>query len=308
MQFSARNLAVGFVVASSLVACGGGGSSTPPTTSTPAPTSTSSAGATTSPSSSPSPATTNATVSGTVHDYDTNTALAGVSIGIAPNTAGATPAPMATTNSSGLFTITTAPGTYMLYASGGNTAVLHQTITVTTPSTTVSPYPESNLSDMTGFTPTASQTGTNLRLISLSGNTATKYQIAACFSSFNAGRTANSLPTVTLDEYLTEDAIANVQQQYSNNAGNGSTSNSLRDGTVPYSNFSYGSDTSVASGEACSTWDETFDFTESQSGSAIYGAATNPAYVWYGIAFDSNDLVPEGGASGGYGTQIWQQP
>ena len=302
-----RNLSLAIILAAGLVACGGGGggSNTVPSVGpTNGPTSTPTSGPTTNPNPTPS----TAVVTGTVVDFDNNTPVSGASVGLAPWTVGATPAPEATTNASGQFSFTAKTGKYLLVVNGTNTATLNQPLTVAAPTTQATGEPEQNLSSETGFTPNAAQTSGSLRLINLSGTAATKYNVSACVTAFNQGRTASSLHTVAIDEYLTEDAIANVQQQFANNVGNGTTSNSLRSGVAPYGSFSASSDTSTSSGEACSQWSDAYDFNQSQAGAQIYGWATNSTYVWYGIGFDSAaaDLVPEGGANGGYGTQIWE--
>jgi hypothetical protein len=243
-------------------------------------------------------------VTGTVVDYDTNSPVSGASVGLAPWTAGATPAPEATTNASGQFSFSAAAGKYLLVVSGSNTAVLHQMVTIAAPTTAITALPEQNVGSMpAGFTPNAAQTSGNLRLINLSGTAATKYNISACVTAFNAGRSSNSLSQVSTDEYLTEDGIADVQQLYTNAAN--FPDDAVSNGVVPYASFAYGTDTPTQSGEACSAWTNTFNFNESQSGATIYAAATNPSYVWYGIGFDTTDMYASSGGPEGFGTQIW---
>ncbi len=157
MQMS-RYLAAGLVLCASLVACGGGGGgggTTPSTRSTPTP--------------YPTPSTTPAGVtgSGLLVDLDANTPIAGMYVGLAPDTVGATPMPQPTTDTSGHFTVTAnAPGTYLLVIGDGlnNRPVIHDLVTLHSGANTLT---APNIGPAPGATPNAIEHSGDFRLTTL---------------------------------------------------------------------------------------------------------------------------------------------
>ena len=183
-----RYLAAGFVLCASLAACGGGGGggSTTPTTSTPTPIPTSTS-------------TTGATGSGVLVDHETGAPIAGMYVGLAPDTVGATPVPQPTTDANGKFTVTaSASGTYLLVIGDGlnNRPVIHDLVTLNAGANTLT---APNIGPAPGATPNPIEHSGNFRLTTL---TAAEQ---ACLTYENQKRTAASIQAVSSDEWLTED-------------------------------------------------------------------------------------------------------
>lgn len=180
-----------------LAACGGGGGGTsggnPPPTSTPI----------TTPSA--------VTGSGTLVDHDTGSPLAGIKVGLAPDTAGATPVPQGTTGPNGAFTVSaSSPGTYLLvigndvYPDPNNRPTIHDLVTLNAGSTplvapTIAPIPcgsPNNLNPCT--TPSPVEQSSTFRLTTLTSAE------QACLQLENTTRQQKSLNPVVSDEWLTE--------------------------------------------------------------------------------------------------------
>lgn len=169
----------------SLAACGGGGGGGGVTPSTPTPTTTQ------TPLS--------VTGSGTLVDHETGAAIAGMYVGLAPNTVGATPIPQPTTDANGKFTVTaSAAGTYLLVIGDGknNRPVIHDLVTLNAGANALT---APNIGPAPGATPNPIEQSGNFRLTTL---TAMEQN---CLAYFNQVRTAHSLSTATTDEWLTED-------------------------------------------------------------------------------------------------------
>lgn len=265
--------------AAALAACGGGGGggSTPPTS-----------GGGTNPSPTSSPTTTpTANASGTVVDYTSNTPLSGVPIAIASWAPGALPSPVATTDSSGKFSFTTAPGTYMLVVGSDSPtdtrSTLHENVALSSGSNTLksaTPQPEPDV------TPLPSQGAGALRLMTL---TSTQQD---CVSGANKGRANLSLPLLVPDEYLEEDAIADTAEELAQNTD---TPSPLFGYAQP--NGSVSGMTTEANFNPCDTW--TGPGYSYVSGSPPYASATSATNIWYGASIVSTQ------SGGTLGSQLW---
>jgi hypothetical protein len=275
------------ILVASFAACGGGGGGS--TVAAPAP----------SPSSSGyvepiSPGAAN--VSGTVVDYVTNTPKPGVTIATAAYVAGASPAPIATTDATGSFHIAMPPGTYLLVIGSNSpadtTTTLHTKITVTAgadllaaPMATAPP----------NVTLTAAQTSGNFRLTTLSGNQ------LSCYTAANAGRVQLGLPQLIPDEYLTEAATALVQEEVAQNTDTpaplfGSGVGSVFEFSANLGGFDAGQSTTSFGFAQCSTW--TGVAYSYVAGNPPYSSATSSSSLWYGA--NQSALASE------YAAQAWQ--
>ncbi len=189
-----RYLAAGFVFCATLAACGGGGGGGStgggglPSTPTPSPTSSSTANI--------------ATGSGILVDHETGAALAGIKVGLAPNTGGATPNPQGTTAADGSFKIQATPGTYLLvigndvYPDPNNRPTIHDMVTLSAGANALT---APNIGPAPGATPNAIEQSGKFRLTTLTSAE------QACIAYENTTRTSKGLRSVVSDEWLTED-------------------------------------------------------------------------------------------------------
>jgi hypothetical protein len=262
-----------------------------------------------------SPASTQATATGTVVDYAANTPLSGVPVAIAPNTLGATPSPVATTNANGQFSFTAAAGTYLLVI-GSNTPVTPTNTTGATTTLTTQITLKAGANALTApippveanVTPTASQLSGNFRLTALSGTQ------LDCFTGANQGRSQDSLPLMIPDEYLTESATAGSQQA-AIEGGNGALGADplLNSATAAGPNGVFTYETSIGGipanagtadgfgvpGVACDTFTgPSFSYV---SGSDPFPFATNAANIYYGV----DAVVGTPNAIDGAAAQLW---
>ena len=177
-------------LACALAACGGGGGG-----GGPIPTGGSTSTPTTNPTNTPAG---NATFTQTLVDHESGAPIAGMYVGLAPNTVGATPAPQPTTNASGQFTVTATPGTYLLVIGDGknNRPVIHDLVTLTAGANTVT---APTIGPAPGATPNPIQDSGNFRLTTLTS------MEQSCLAYENSVRASHSLSAVTSDEWLTED-------------------------------------------------------------------------------------------------------
>lgn len=220
MNLQTRILASGFVLCALLTACGGGGgtgggtpATNPPATPTPCP-----AGDTGTPPNCVAPTTTNA--SGTVVNDANGSALAGVTVVLEPWTAGATPlpAPQATTDASGNFTLANAPNGHYLLVIGNDTpgqtatAVVHDNVTLTGGTQSLK---APTLPTIPGYTAPAWETNGDYRIASLDATNE-----VPCFTAWNNDRAAHSLTKAVPDEWLQESTRA--QWSFSANGSSGS--------------------------------------------------------------------------------------
>lgn len=259
---------------------------TPSPTPTTAPTST--------PTATPTPTGNTATVTGTVVDFANNTPLTGIAVDIATSQAGPY-SNVATTNSNGQFSFSTAAGTYYLQIGSGSTSgtqtTLHQKIVLSAgsnPLTAPSPEP------IAAYTTTAAQTSGNFRLMTLS----TMEQ--DCLSGANQGRTNLSLPLLMPDEYLMERALAAVAAE---NAANSDTGYAGPDGLYLSDLGMYPQNTGETTSfgyTTCSAW--TGPSYSYVNGNPPYQYATNASLVWYG----ADDEKTSGSTY--FGDQYWVQP
>ena len=242
-------LASGFVLCALLTACGGGGGGggTTPATATPIQTPTT------------PPTSTNA--SGQVVDDASGSALAGVNVSLEPWTAGATPlpAPVATTDSNGNFTLTNAPNGHYLLIIGSNSATdttratVHDNVTLQGGNQTLS---APTLPTVHAYTPPAWETNGKYRLAQPDATTE-----VPCFTRFNSDRAGVTQPAVPLDEWSLENSRANVADQLSSQvqagayistqhtqaaSGVGSSCNIMVDFSFPPNSNAYANDPRVA--------------------------------------------------------------
>lgn len=175
----------GLLIVAFLTACGGGGGS-----GSPAP----------GPGGSP-PGPTIASVSGKVVDDTSGGALPGVSVGLAPWIADATPMPEGTTAPDGTFAFNAQPGHYLLVI-GSNSpadttrATIHDNVTLVAGTNALQapvlpPWPT--------VTPPAWELNGTYRLQTIDAATE-----LPCFNAYNAQRTSHNLPQVVFDEWLKE--------------------------------------------------------------------------------------------------------
>ncbi len=187
--------AIAFVAV--LAGCGGGGGGSTP----------GGGPVSTTPIATPTPVI-SANVTGTVVDEAANTPLAGVQVSLSGWTQSATPSPIATTNASGQFSFSVAPGSYLVTIGSDSPtdrrATLHFGIVLAAGSNTLTLPTPSAYADVTY---TSAQTNGGLRLMALS---ATQQD---CLTGANAGRTTNSLPLLVPDEFLEENAVAWNQEE-----------------------------------------------------------------------------------------------
>ncbi len=190
--------------ASMLLACGGGGAP-------PSPGGSSDGGATPCPAGMTGTppncelAPTSTTASGRLVDDPSGAALGGVTVGLAPWTAGATPMPEGTTAPDGTFAFTAPNGHYLLII-GSESSIdltrptIHDNITLTG-GTQVLHAPV--LPPIPTITPAPMELNGDYRLVTLSTT-----DEVPCIQAFNAQRTTLNLQPVVVDEWLTENARA----------------------------------------------------------------------------------------------------
>jgi hypothetical protein len=290
----------GLLALSVLAGCGGGGASSPSMPPNPAPTAslvaTAPVAPTPKPSPTSSPASTQATATGTVVDYAANTPLSGVKVAIAPFTLGAAATQVATTNASGQFTFTTAPGTYYLVIGSDSatdtTTTLHTKIVLAAGANALTaPMPPAE----PDVTLTAAQQSGNFRLTALAGNQ------LSCFTGTNQGRAAASLTLEIPDEYLTESATAVAQEGTAENlaeptplfAGFGTYSEALGNAVATEAIATLGGFTT------CSSWTgPAFSFVSTNT--EVFALATNPANIYFGANMIAGSPSPNG-----TGAQEW---
>lgn len=306
-----------FAATSLLVACGGGGgggsASIPGTPGGANPTPTPTSIVTTQPTSSITPAQTatptttatptsspaTATVSGTVVDFATNTALTGVNVWTATTNGG--PYTMATTTSAtGAFSFTWSPGQVLyLQIGSGNTSgtqtTLHAKYAISGTTTLVVPTPQ----PVPNYTANAAQLSGHFRLMTLN---ATQTE---CLTAANQGRTNLSIPLLMPDEYLEELAIVNVANEVASNSdtppGNvsnpGAYANALDMGA---SNYAWS--TAAAGSGTCSSY--TGPGYSYVNGTPPYPYASSSSYLWYG----STESPNSSGSSNNMADQYWAIP
>jgi hypothetical protein len=148
-----------------------------------------------------------------VVDHDTGAPLAGISVGLAPWVAGATPVPQPTTDARGDFSISAASaGRYLLIigsdnaADPKNRATIHDAITLTagsTPQALVAP----TMPPVPSTTSNPIERSGNYRLMTLDANE------QACLAYENQKRTGLGYAPVLEDEWLAENVRMAVQHE-----------------------------------------------------------------------------------------------
>jgi len=180
-------------------ACGGGGGSSPaPSLPSAAPSST--------------PMTNAIAGDGTLVDHDTGAPLSGIAVGLAPWLAGATPVPQGTTDPSGRFTVTAAPGRYLLVIGSDSPNDPHQRATIhdaivlaAAPATQILAAP--TMPPVPSTTPNPIERSGNFRLTTMNANE------QACLAYENQKRASLSYAPVVEDEWLAENQRMAVQQE-----------------------------------------------------------------------------------------------
>jgi hypothetical protein len=270
---------VAFVLAAALAGCGGGGGSpgNPPAGPTACP-----AGYAGSAPNCVAPVT-QASATGKVVDFDSDTPLANEPVSIAPYTIGAAATQVATTAADGSFAFSIAPGNYLLQIGSNsatpadNRATLHAKIALVAGSNALvapTPPPEPQVA----FVP--SQLSPNFRLVALSPDE------ADCLSGMNAGRIAHGFPTLVPDELLQENARMLAESELA-----------LQVDVSPLFNVSSVYAVSAENFKPCDTWTNGYSFTP---GTPPFVVATNPRIIWYGADIDS---AP--GSAMTFGAQEW---
>lgn len=204
-------LAAAIVAASSLLAaCGGGGGGGNPTPPTPGFTPCPSGYTGTAPNCVAPPTTT--TASGKLVDDPSGAPLAGVSVKVAPWTAGATPlpSPQTTTAADGTFSFTAPNGHYLLIIGSDSSSdttrpTIHDNVTLSGGSVTLT---APTLPTIPIVTPNIETSG-NYRLLTLNANE------AQCLTAFNAKRGTLTLGATVEDEWLAEN-VRNTQAYETN--------------------------------------------------------------------------------------------
>jgi hypothetical protein len=191
-----------------LAACGGGGGNGGPPGGGIVPT--------TAPTGTPTPGITTTTASGSVIDDGTSAPKSGVKVVLRPWVACTTPtpttlacptplpAPQATTDALGNFTLANAPnGHYFLVIGddtpGTNVTTVHANVTLSGGTVAlVAPV----LPPIPTYTPPATEAGGKYRIRALDPTTE-----VPCITEFNAKRAATGLPQLVADEWLLENVI-----------------------------------------------------------------------------------------------------
>lgn len=282
-----------------LTSCGGGGSGPssapiPPSGPTPCP----SGYQGSAPNCS---AYTTASISGSVVDYKTGVALAGIRVALAPWAATnpwtpPSPVPVATTDPSGAFTATASPGPYLLVigsdSASDTRATVHQYVSLNLgPNPLKAPGP-TYVTDWT--VPASEQTG-QFRLMTLDQTVQ-----GSCLSAINTRRASLGLKALIPDEWL-EETSYDVGEAFINNGG----------GQLVLNQNSY----VIGPTTNCDSLLVSYDFA---STSPSYNLVTGPYLLWYGgayfpdpvatrasfaleqLAYDPRIAIPCSGASGAF--------
>lgn len=147
-------------------------------------------------------------VNGKVVDDASGSPLGGVTVGLAPWVADATPMPEGTTAPDGTFAFTAQPGHYLLVI-GSNSptdttrATVHDNVTLVAGTNALrapTPPPIPNV------TPLPSEVSGNYRLVTIDATNETP-----CITAYNQIRASKGLASVVVDEWLMENARANNQ-------------------------------------------------------------------------------------------------
>ena len=305
-----------FAATSLLVACGGGGgggsATIPGTPSGPNPTPTPTSIITTQPTSSTTPAQTatptttatptslptNATVSGTVVDFATNTALNGVNVWTATTHGG--PYTLATaTTATGTFSFNWTPGQVLYLQIGtGNTtatqATLHAKFAINNgPNVLTVPTPPA----VPNYVANAAQLSGHFRLMTLSSAQ------TECLTAANQGRTNLSLPLLVPDEILEEMAVANVANEVASNndVPTGNITPSSYAGALNMGASNYAWSTAAAGSGTCASYTGTYSYTNTNP---PWPFSSSPMYLWYG----STESPNSSGSTSNFAAQYWAQP
>jgi len=179
-------------------ACGGGGGASAPSLPSATP--------------SPTPPANAVAGAGTLVDHDTGAPLSGIAVGLAPWLAGATPVPQGTTDPSGRFTVTAAPGRYLLVIGSDSPndpqqrATIHDAIVLAeAPATQILAAP--TMPPVPSTTPNPIERSGNFRLTTMNANE------QACLAYENQKRASLSYAPVVEDEWLAENQRMAVQQE-----------------------------------------------------------------------------------------------
>ena len=271
MQCKKRVLASGFLFCALLAACGGGGGGggasggtvNPPT-----------------PQQTPTTGPLTTTASGTVVNDANGAALVGAKVVLEPWVAGATPlpAPQATTDASGNFTLANAPNGHYLLVIGNDTpgqtaaAVVHDNVTLAGGNQVLK---APTLPTIPGYTAPAWETNGTYRIATLDATNE-----VPCFNAWNNDRAAHSLPAAVPDEWLQE----NVRAQQGFFVAGSVGSRGTNGGYVTY----YEAQAGAGGSPNCKV--TMVDPTFTSSGGANQPAALSANMLWYGAIFQSVTL------------------
>ena len=267
------------LIATALTACGGGGGGSGPVTT---------------PHTLPPVA--SASASGRVVDTADGTPLAGIAVGLAPFTAGASPIVTAATGADGSFALAAPAGRYLLVIGSDSPsdarATFHLPVTLAAGSNALAaPVPQ----PFPGVQYSSAQLSGAFRLAALSGDE------TSCVGGANAGRTGLGLRALIPDELLLEDARAVRQEE----ADQSTDTPTPLFANPPDAQYVFAGMSAPMHTEqdfpTCGNWTgPAYSYLPNKP---PYAQASNPAEIWFGAAFAT---APAGDPHASYGAELWQ--